>query len=194
MSRLFLVKHALPEIEPDVPAKMWQLGERGGAQSARLAEALRPYRPSVVISSAEPKAAETGRIIAETLDSPYSTAPDLHENDREGLPYFTDFSDLEAAIREFFDNPESRVIGRESAYEARQRFMTALGRALRPHPDQDVVIVAHGTVNTLFVTAHNPLEPLALWQSWQLGTFALLSCPGLSRPDYTLLEPPRPLE
>lgn len=188
MAQLLLVKHALPNIQPDVPARAWQLGEKGRAQSALLAEALRPYHPSVVIASDEPKAAETGRIVADVLSVPYHTALHLHENDRSGFPYFEDFSDLEAALKAFFDRPDARVIGKESAHEAQRRFAQAVAVALEPHPE-DVVLVAHGTVNTLFVSAHNPVAPFELWQAWPLGGFAVLS-----RPDFGLLARPKPLD
>jgi len=187
MAQLFLVKHALPEIKPDVPAKTWRLGERGRAQSALLAEALRPYRPGVVITSDEPKAAETGQVVADVLLLPCRAAPNLHENDRSGFPYFEDLDDLEAALRTFFDQPDERVIGRESAHEAQQRFVRAVKEVLEPHPEQDAVLVAHGTVNTLLAAAHNPVAPFTLWRAWPLAGFAVLS-----RPDFGLLEGPLP--
>jgi len=187
MAQLLLVKHALPEIKPDVPAKTWRLGERGRAQSALLAEALRSYRPGGVITSDEPKAAETGQVVADVLSLPCRAAPNLHENDRSGFPYFEDLDDLEAALRTFFDRPDERVIGRESAHEARQRFVRAVKEALEPRPEQDVVIVAHGTVNTLFIAAHHSVVPFGLWKAWEPGGFAVLS-----RPDFALLDGPLP--
>lgn len=174
---------------PDVPPKTWVLNERGRAQSRVLAEALRPHRPSIVIASDEPKAAETGRIAAEALGLPCSTAPDLHENDRSGFPYFGDFDDLEMALKSFFGRPDEHVIGKESANEAQRRFIRAVKAALEPHLEQTVALAAHGTVNTLLVAAHNPVVPFGLWQAWPLASFAVLS-----RPGYKVLEVPRPLE
>lgn len=185
MAHLLLVKHALPDIKPGVDAKHWLLGEKGRQQSLLLAERLRPYRPAVVITSNEPKAAETGHIVADVLSLPCRAAPGLHENDRGGFPYFEDLNDLEAALKTFFDESDKRVIGRESAHEAQQRFVQAIEAALEPHPGHDVAIVAHGTVNTLFVVAHNPVVSFDLWKAWPLGGFAVLS-----RPDFGLLEPP----
>ena len=186
MSCLLLVKHALPDIRPNVPAREWRLGERGRAQSARLAEALRPYSPGVVISSDEPKAAETGRIVAEALGLPYRAAPGLNEHDVTGEPYLDDPAAFEAAVKSLFGVPERRVFGSESANEALRRFSGAVETALEPYPEENVVLVAHGRVNTLFVAAHNDVEPFAFWQSWRLGTFTVLS-----RPEYGLLEPPQ---
>ena len=184
MAQLLLVKHALPDIQPDVPAKRWRLGEQGRVQSARLAEALRPYNPSAVISSDEPKAVETGQIVAEVLGLPCRTAPDLHEHDVTGEPYFADPVAFEDAVRSLFGVSDERRFG-ESGNEALGRFAGAVEAALESYPDKNVVLVAHGRVNTLFVAAHNDLEPFAFWKNWPLGTFAVLS-----RPDYGVLEPP----
>ena len=167
------------------PPTRWLLGEQGRAQSLLLAERLRPYRPEVVITSQEPKAAETGEIVAERLNLPLRSAPGLHERDRTGVPYFDDVAEFEKMMGTFFERSAERVSGGESADEARQRFGAAVQRVLEPHPEQTVVIVAHGTANTLFVAAHNPVEPFAFWQAWALGTFAVLS-----RPDFGLLEAP----
>ena len=185
MTRLLLVKHALPDIRPDIPSKRWLLGEKGRKQSLLLAERLRPYTPGIVITSDEPKAAETGEIVAEALNLPCHTAPDLHENDRTGVPYFDDPADLEAVVREFFEKPNEQVFGGESADGANLRFVTAVQGALEPHYGQTVVLVAHGTVNTLLVATHNSVVPFDLWKAWPLGGFA-----ALARPDFKLLERP----
>lgn len=187
MARLLLVKHALPDIKPDVPAEKWRLGEQGRVQSARLAEALRSYAPDVVITSDEPKAVETGQIVAEVLGLPCRTAPDLHEHDSTGEPYFADPAAFEDAVRSLFSVPDERRFG-ESGGEALGRFAEAVEAALESCPNETVVLVAHGRVNTLFVAAHNDLEPFAFWQSWSLGTFAVLS-----RPDYGVIEAPQSL-
>lgn len=185
MARLLLVKHPLPDIRPDVPAKHWLLGEEGRQQSLLLAERLRPYRPAVLITSDEPKAAETGHIVADVLSLPCCAVPDLHEHDITGEPYLDDPAAFEAAVKSLFSVPDRRGFGRESANEALERFAQAVKAALEPHPEENVVIVAHGRINTLFVTTHNDVKPFAFWRSWALGTFAVLS-----RPDFGLLEPP----
>lgn len=186
MAQLLLVKHALPDIQPDVPAKKWRLGEQGRVQSARLAEALRPYAPSVVITSDEPKAVETGGIVGEMLGLSARGAPGLYELDRTGEPYFDDPGGYERAVKAFFERPTERAFGQESAAEARGRFLQAVAGALESYPAETVILVAHGIVNTLFVAAHNDIRPFAFWKNWPLGTFAVLS-----RSEYRIIEGPR---
>ncbi len=185
MARLLLVKHALPEIRPDVPSKRWLLGEQGRAQSLLLAERLRPHHLEIVITSEEPKAAETGKIVADVLGLLRRTAPGLHELDRAGEPYFDHPNDYGAAVKAFFESPTQKVFGHECADESQRRFVKAVKEALASYPEENVVLTAHGIVNTLFVAAHNDVEPFTFWQAWALGTFAVLS-----RPDFVLLEAP----
>ena len=61
MSRLVLVRHSKPEIEPDKPASAWKLDEVGRRRSELLAARLRDFSPAVVWSSEEPKAVERRR-------------------------------------------------------------------------------------------------------------------------------------
>jgi len=68
MRTLILAKHAMPELRPDVSAARWHLSTEGIAGAKRLAERLRAYEPSVIVSSTEPKALETAAIVAEALE------------------------------------------------------------------------------------------------------------------------------
>ena len=52
---LILVKHALPEIIPTLPANQWHLSEVGRAQCALLADQLASYAPSALVSSSDLK-------------------------------------------------------------------------------------------------------------------------------------------
>ena len=67
MSHLILVRHSAPEIVPQVPARAWHLSAVGRARCVPLAAALAPYQPRAIITSVEPKAVETGQIVAEQL-------------------------------------------------------------------------------------------------------------------------------
>ncbi|MEU4163525.1 hypothetical protein [Actinoplanes sp. NPDC026670] len=63
-TRLLLVRHAMPHIEPDIPAEDWHLGAEGLA-AARL---LAPRIPAAahLVASTEPKAQETLRQLTES--------------------------------------------------------------------------------------------------------------------------------
>ena len=182
MRYLALIRHAAAQIEPDLPAAEWRLSANGRALTRQLAPQLIPWRLNRIITSVEPKAVETGQILAEELGLPRQTAVNLHEHDRQGTPYFARHEDFVAAVTRFFTHPDELVLGRETAVQARDRFVTAVNRLLTAHPQENLAIVAHGTVITLYIChANSGIDPVTFWQ--KLTTPAVLI---LSLPDKTL--------
>ncbi|MFL5805933.1 MAG: histidine phosphatase family protein [Roseiflexaceae bacterium] len=179
MNYLILVKHALPDLIPAAPAAEWRLGEAGRRGSAALAERLRPYRPAAIVASREPKATETGSIVSTILDTPFATLEGLHEHDRSNVGWLTTEL-LDAKVAEFFERPSDLVLGRETAGAAGERFALAVDQALAAQPSGSLVIVAHGTVITLLVAAHNDIEPFLFWKRLGLPSFVVLSLPGMA--------------
>ncbi|HEX5503485.1 MAG TPA: histidine phosphatase family protein [Thermomicrobiales bacterium] len=177
--RLILVKHSLPEIVPSVPAAEWRLGPAGRARCGPLAERLRAYRPAAVVGSVEPKAAETAALVASALGVPRETAAGLHEHDRRDVGFLDDAA-FEASVAAFFAAPDALVFGRETARQAERRFARAVAGVLARRPDQTVVVVAHGTVVSLFVAAHTGLDARDLWRRLGLPSYIVLARPTLS--------------
>lgn len=62
--RLILVRHAKPIIDPEVAAQGWKINGSEIGVVSRLATRLRAYGPDGIVSSLEPKALETGRVLA----------------------------------------------------------------------------------------------------------------------------------
>jgi len=170
---LVLVKHSLPEIQEELPAREWRLSEEGRIRARRLAERLNEYQPAVVVSSVEPKARETAEIIADRLKAEFHIAEGLHEHDRHTTPYLSK-AEFEHSIQEFFANPESLVFGSETAEAAHTRFAQAVNAVLESHQDETVVIVAHGTVISLLVSRLTGLSGLSLWKQLGLPSFLVI--------------------
>jgi broad specificity phosphatase PhoE len=170
---LILVKHAMPEIDPQLPAPEWPISVAGRATGVVLASRLERYRPTRVVTSVEPKAAETGVIVAATLGLPVSTAPDLHEHDQGDVPFMgTDA--WKAAVAEVFARPDEVVQGRESARDAGERFASAVAAVRAEFPDDRLVIVAHGRVISLAVARANGIDGYGLWRRLGLPSFVVL--------------------
>jgi broad specificity phosphatase PhoE len=179
MAKLILVKHAAPEVVPDVSSEQWRLSDRGRASCASLAEALRPHRPSVIVSSEEPKASETGGLVAQQLGVPCGTAPDLHEHDRRGVPHMRS-GEFISHVELMFRKRDQRVLGHESADEALRRFRDALRDVLARHPEETVAVVSHGTVIALYVAEHTKDHTaFELWRKLGLPSFVVLARPEL---------------
>lgn len=66
------------------------------------------------------------------------------------------------------------------AFQAATRFTQAVAQELGTHGDANLVIVAHGTVLTLFICRHNPeLAPMQFWQSLTLPCAFVLTLPEM---------------
>jgi broad specificity phosphatase PhoE len=178
-SRLVLVRHSLPEMDFAVSSHEWRLSDEGRRRCEKLADALVDYAPIAVVSSGEPKAAETAEIVATRFGLQVEIEPDLHEHDRHGVGRLSGevFQD---AISRLFDEPDVLAFGNETGRQALERFARAIDRVLARSPESDVVIVSHGTVISLFVAACAGIDGHALWQRLGLPCFIVLSLPDLA--------------
>ena len=170
---LILVKHSLPEIIEGLPANKWKLSKEGQARAQRLAEQLNHYQLEIIVSSSEPKAKETAEIIARKHHLELHIIDDLHEHDRSNESYLSS-DEFQASIREFFQKPDVLVFGRETANQAHARFYRAVHSILNNHSNGTVVIVAHGTVISLFVSRLIGISELMLWSELGLPSFVVI--------------------
>jgi len=182
MRKLILIKHSSPAIDPAVVSHQWKLSDEGRRRCDALADAVKAHALAAILSSEEPKAAETAELLAARLQLPFSTAPDLHEHDRSNVPHMHG-AEFQSAIAQFFQLPAELVLGRETADAALQRFQAAVEKVLLDHPEGNLAIVSHGTVITLLVARHNPVRPFPLWRQLALPSFVILSLP-----DFKLIE------
>jgi broad specificity phosphatase PhoE len=178
MRKLILIKHSKPEIVPTIPSHQWSLSEEGRAKCALLAERIKPHDPANIVASEEPKARETGRLLADALGKPFQTADGLQEHDRREVPHMPSGEFL-SWMALFFQKPDQRVIGGESANEASERFSAAVDRILKANPDGNLALVTHGTVLSLFLASHTDKSGYALFRQLGLPSFAVLELPEM---------------
>jgi broad specificity phosphatase PhoE len=176
MPKLILVRHSYPDIKPARPANCWSLSETGRGRCKPLADKLAGYQLDVIVTSVEPKAIETGQIVAGLLGKPCETAQGLHEHERRDAG-FGSKEQFESSVAEFFARPGELVFGGESADQAHKRFSQAITNVIERYPHQNVAVVSHGTVMTLFVARAAGLEPFPFWKRLGLPAFVVLSCP-----------------
>ncbi|HEU0291385.1 MAG TPA: histidine phosphatase family protein [Anaerolineales bacterium] len=173
MKPLILVKHSLPEIVEAIPAREWTLSEKGRQRARKLAELLIPYQPGAIACSVEPKARETAAILADNLGLAMQLVQGLHEHDRRASPYHSR-EDFQKLVQEFFEKPNMLVFGSETAAQSLARFREAVGSVLKSFEDKIIVIVAHGTVISLFVSWLTGCDGYTLWQKLGLPSFVLI--------------------
>lgn len=179
MKPLILVKHSLPEIMANLPAREWTLSAQGKTWAGLLAERLQMYHPEIIISSVETKAQQTAEIIAGALGQPLKIVEGLHEHDRREEPFLSRQA-FEANVQEFFAQPDIFVFGSETADQAYCRFENAVNSVLEQDHDKTIVIVAHGTVISLFVSRLTGIHAFSLWKELGLPGYVVVDLPSKS--------------
>lgn len=182
MPNLILVRHSAVAINPTISHKEWQLSPHGKALSVVLAQRLFALKPNIIVTSKELKAVETAEIIADALNIPVHPMDDLHEHDRSNMGFLAP-DDFHAGVAAFFAKPNSLVFGNETAEQVYQRYNWQIAELLLTYPNQNVIVVSHGTVMSLFIARNANLDPFAVWQRLQTPSYAVLSLP-----DFRLTE------
>lgn len=186
---LTLVKHARPEKLDHVDSHHWPLSPQGRDDSHRLAQALAikaqaPSRYVAVATSEEPKAKETASILAEQLKLPLEVLSGLGEHDRSNVPMMRT-PEFVSAIANFFKRPDQLVLGRESGRQALKRFEKSVYDLIDRHPptpnettsEGDLLIVSHGTVLALWLSAWCELDGYDTWRKMGLPSYVSVSWP-----------------
>ena len=182
MRKLILVRHSLPVVTGNQTPSHWQLSPEGRHRCGRLAELLADYHPSVIVTSTEPKAIETGQIVGERLGVPVGITANLHEHERPGTDLGT-LEQFQAKVARLFEHPGELIFGAETGDEACERFSAAIDGVMNGHPAGNVAIVSHGTVMTLFLANATGIDPIPFWKDLGLPAFVALSYPELSLLD-----------
>ncbi|WP_045743222.1 MULTISPECIES: histidine phosphatase family protein [Actinoplanes] len=152
--RLILVRHAMPAIDPGVPADRWSLAWDSRV-AARLLR-LHVSHPAYYVASTEPKAAQTMQEIAGAQR--VATDAGLAEVHRPDV-WFADEQEYHAAARAYAAGqspdgwePRDEVIARFDAAVLRHaEAAAAQGRTL--------VIGTHGLAPTVWMASRYQLDP-----------------------------------
>ena len=182
MKSLILVKHSTPAIVENIPAHEWHLSDEGRARAGKFAEQLTRYRPGIIVSSVEPKAMQTAEIISRKLDISFQAIKGLHEHDRSESPYYS-MEEFQNLVQRFFEKPDALVFGKEAANQALARFHETVDGIFKKHHDKSILIVAHGTVISLFVSFITGCNGYDLWRDLWLP-----ACVALDVKSKTILE------
>lgn len=179
MRKLILIKHARPQVDEGVPSHEWGLSDEGRQACRRLAGAVRGHDPAAIITSREPKARETGRLLGEAMGKPVTESAGLEEHDRSNVPMMPPNRFI-SMMALFFKQRDRLVLGRETADQAARRFHTAIDSVLAAHSAGNVAVVTHGTVLALFVAEHGAADPFVLWREMGLPSLCVLQIPGFA--------------
>jgi broad specificity phosphatase PhoE len=178
MRTLILVRHSLSQLDPNKPPHQWGLTAEGRARCIPLARRLAEHRPQVVVTSREPKAVQTGELVAGQLGIPCLAADGLHEHCRLGDGWL-DAGEFRARIETLFTRPDQLIFGLETAQQALARFGAALQAVMADRPEVVVAVVSHGTVMALYYGAITGQDSFAFWRRLGIPGFYTVSWPDL---------------
>lgn len=182
-SHLILIRHSTSYQDPSRPAHEWILSAEGFRRAALLVERMRPHRLAAVYASTEPKATQTGQLLADALNLPFATDPDLGEQRRRTVPYLGNQAAFRAQIRALLTNPDALIYGEETGRAAGERLGRALRRIVASLPNQSVAVVSHGTIMALFAAQVAGVDPVSFWEALQMPSYV-----AFSLPDWRIVE------
>ncbi|WP_299919053.1 histidine phosphatase family protein [uncultured Roseobacter sp.] len=142
------LSHPQVQIDPQKEIQLWSLNDTGAARVARLAQSNALAGTRRIVTSAEVKAVETARPLADALGCALEVRERMHENDRSATGFLPP-REFEQVADQFFAEPETSVRGWETARAAQSRIVSEVRACLRDHDEGDVLFVGHGGVGTL---------------------------------------------
>lgn len=179
MRNLVFIRHSQSQPDPKIPSSQWPLTSEGRQRCEPLAEPLIPYELDVIVTSSEPKAIETGELVAQRLAIPCRVMQNLHEHARETAPFYGTKEEFQAAVSTLFTKPGDLVFGEETGFEARDRFSGAVESVLAAYPQENIAIVTHGTVLSLFASQYVRQEAIIFWRNLGMPAFIAFSHPEM---------------
>jgi broad specificity phosphatase PhoE len=174
MRQLILIRHSTVELQTNVNSHEWQLNAEGRKRCELLAEELRSYGIDRVITSEEAKATLTGQLVADVLEIPCESAPNLHETKRETVGYFENVNDFRASVQAAMAEPDKLLFGEETFTDARERFSKQLDTLLEQYPDETLAVVSHGTVMALYLAHISEQDVVSLWNALDMPAYAVI--------------------
>lgn len=177
MRRIYLIKHAAPQMQPTVSSDRWSLSLAGRAAALVMAERLAGVEFAAIVSSSEPKAIETAGILSEQLNIPAEAVVGLHEHERRHVPVMRT-PEYISQMAQVFKRPDEWVLGEETAGDALDRFRDAYDGVLKKYPMGDLAMVSHGTVIALFLASISEQDGFQLWRQMGLPSYAIIEEPG----------------
>ena len=123
---ILLIRHSSVLFDKRKPTNKWYLSAEGRQRCQQFAPLVTPFKPDLFITSKENKAIETGMLLAKELGVPVQCGRNLHEQERQGAPFYPDPQNFRDKIARLFATPNQLVFGQETAAQADERFNAAV--------------------------------------------------------------------
>ncbi|MHA2179704.1 MAG: histidine phosphatase family protein [Candidatus Thorarchaeota archaeon] len=146
---IYFLRHGLTSIIPGIAPSKWPISDEGRRHASKIASSGIFDEIEVVVSSMEEKAYETAVPVSSRLGLPILTDPAFNELDRDrgGFMSLASYSDT---VHRVLVEPSFEVSGWELSGAALERFQEGIDKMEKGHESENVLIVSHGIVLTLF--------------------------------------------
>ncbi len=174
MRLVYLIKHASPAVQPNVPSNEWELSAQGIDEAKQLGLLARDWELASIYSSTEPKARATALLLADAT----GLTPRVVEGFEEiRIDWIANSDQYSGYIREVLEHPGASLRGTERAADAATRFAGAI--SIVDKGALPATVVAHGRVLTAYLTQLVGLEdPFAFWRAIAMPAWACLDLDG----------------
>jgi broad specificity phosphatase PhoE len=162
MRQLYLVRHASPVVQPNVPPPGWTLSDTGVEEARRLGEVARGWNLHAIYSSVEKKAESTALMLADALGLPVRVTGGFEELRLDA--WIGNADEFAETVRDILFDPERALPGAEAADAAAARFQA--GVQLIEDSAFPAAIVTHGRVMMAWLAWKYSLDdPFSLWRA-----------------------------
>ncbi|TCA59882.1 histidine phosphatase family protein [Rhizobium leguminosarum bv. viciae] len=163
LRKFVLIRHAAPEIRPELSSRHWGLSEEGKLAASALGLRLMRFGLGELVASPEPKALSTANTIGGHLGLPVRVDDRLREHSRSTVGFLSK-SNFENGICQIFSHPGEIVFGDESADMVFSRIAGAVADAEESNQGS-VGFVTHGTAMTIYLSRVTGTDPMEFWRS-----------------------------
>lgn len=170
--KLFLIRHALPNVVAGGNTKSFALSKVGEGQAQTLKNSLVWQEVGVVISSPFPRCVETVRPAVESYKIPLEIDEAVSDIKREWV------DNLDAAIMWIFEHPEESFEGKwESVEDARQRIIQAVEQKMQKYKGTHIAICSSAIILLLFKNSilGKKNESIEEWKSIGFAQVAIMN-------------------
>jgi len=165
-NKLIFLRHAETKKDKSIPVSQWVLTEEGEKNSKELINDQYLLDVDVIITSTEKKSFQTAKPLADKLNKEIIQIKDLSELNRDKGKLMTkeDYDKMKVKI---FEDLNFTDFGWETCNHALERFRKAVEEIDKIYENKKILIVAHGTVMTLYFSyLQNSLDNIfARWKS-----------------------------
>ncbi len=171
MKKLILIRHSKTIFQPEVCNLQWRLSPEGVQMAETLARDPIIKTLNVIYCSDQTKALHTTILLAKDNYIPIKVIPELTEATSITKKFFENY---EETVTNWYNNPGTRINEGETTEEALRRFSTAVEDIIMKESADQIGIVAHANVLSLFASQFEERTALELHNTIPMPSYAIL--------------------